>query len=72
MHYVVWQKLTDVLEVLTASIMRGMESVNTSEMLVSIYQATQSNIWEDSYAHSHHCENQKSHEETWSSWNGTK
>jgi hypothetical protein len=50
LHRVVWQKLTDVLEVLTASIIRAMmEAVSTSEMFVNFYQSTRRNIPEDSH-----------------------
>jgi hypothetical protein len=44
---VVWQKLTDVSEVLTASIITTtlmMQAVNTSETSVSFYQTTRHKI----------------------------
>jgi hypothetical protein len=43
LHRVVWQKLTGVLEVLAASIIKA----NTSETLVIFYQTTHRNVLED-------------------------
>lgn len=54
LHNVVWSKLTDVSEVLTASIITAMiatammEAVRTSEMSVSFKQATRRNIPDES------------------------
>jgi hypothetical protein len=47
----VWERLTDVSEVLTASIIIAlmMETVSTSEPSVSIYQTTWRNIPEDTH-----------------------
>jgi hypothetical protein len=60
-HIVSW-KLIDVPEVHTASITRViMEAVSTSEMLVNFYQTTWGNIPEDTYFHTCHHENLKSH-----------
>jgi hypothetical protein len=52
---VVWQKFTDVLVVLTASIIIAlmMEAVSTSETSVNFYQTTRRNIPEDSHLHTH-------------------
>jgi hypothetical protein len=48
LHHVVWYILTDVSEVLTASIITLMiEAVSTSEMSVKFYETTQRNIPED-------------------------
>jgi hypothetical protein len=38
-----------------------MEAVSTSETLVDFYETTLCNMPEDSYPHTHHCENLKSH-----------
>jgi hypothetical protein len=58
---VLW-KSTDVLEVLTASIIAlMMEAVRTSETSVSFYQTTLHNIPEDSRLHTRCRENQKYH-----------
>jgi hypothetical protein len=56
LRHVVWWELTNVSEVLTASIIRAitammMEAVSTSEILVNFHQATQCNILEDSHLH---------------------
>jgi hypothetical protein len=59
--------LTDVSEVLTASIITVkiialmMLAVSTSEMSVSFYQTAWCNFLEDSHLLSCHCENLKSH-----------
>jgi hypothetical protein len=62
---VVWQKFTDVSEVLTASIIRAiartMEVVNTSETSVKFYQTTRRDIPEGSHLHTRRRENLKSH-----------
>jgi hypothetical protein len=51
LHHVVWKKITDVSEVLAASILRAMIA-STSEMLVvNFYQATRHNNLEDSLLH---------------------
>jgi hypothetical protein len=47
--------------VLAASITLLMEAAGTSEMSVNFYQTIQHNNPEDSYLHTHHCENLKSH-----------
>jgi hypothetical protein len=60
LHCAVCQILTNVSEVLTASIVILMkEAVRKSEALVSIYQTTRCNIPEDTCLHTHHCENLK-------------
>jgi hypothetical protein len=47
---VVWQKMTDVSEVLTASIFTlMMEAASTSKMSVSFYKTTKNNIPEESH-----------------------
>jgi hypothetical protein len=64
LHCVVWQKLTDISEVLTASIIITalmMEAVSTSEMSVIFYQTTWHSIPEDSHLHTHRSKNLKSH-----------
>jgi hypothetical protein len=57
--------LTDVLEVLTASVIRAivlmMEALNTSETLVNFYQNTRRNSPENSHLHTRHHDNLKSH-----------
>jgi hypothetical protein len=60
---VVWWKLTDVEEVLIASIIRAMmmEAVGISETSVNFYESTWRNIPEDSHIHIRHRENLKSH-----------
>jgi hypothetical protein len=64
--HVVWQKFTDVSEVLASSIIRArialmMEATSTSEMLVNFYQTTQHNDSEHSHLHTRCNENLKSH-----------
>jgi hypothetical protein len=57
---VVWQKLTDFLEVLTASIIRAMmEAESTCETSVNFYQTTRRYNPEDSHLHSRRRENLK-------------
>jgi hypothetical protein len=49
-----WKRLTDVSDVLTASIikaMRIMQAVNTSETSVNFYQTTWNNIPETGHLH---------------------
>jgi hypothetical protein len=55
---------TDVSEVLTTSIIKSltMEAVGTSETSVNMYQATRSNISEDSHLYTRRRENLKSHQ----------
>jgi hypothetical protein len=48
---VVWLKLTDVSEVLTASMITLMMAVSTFETSVNFYQTTRCNIPEDSHLH---------------------
>jgi hypothetical protein len=52
--HVVWKKLTDISEVLTASIIRLM----SQSISVRLHNAT---MLEDSHLHTHHHENLKSH-----------
>jgi hypothetical protein len=47
---VVWYKMTDVSELLTASVLM-MKTVSTSETSVNIYQTTRCNMPEDSHLH---------------------
>jgi 16S rRNA C1402 (ribose-2'-O) methylase RsmI len=59
---VVWQKFTDVSEVLTASIIRAMialiiEAARTSETLVNFYQTTRRYNPEHSHLRTHRLEN---------------
>jgi hypothetical protein len=64
LHHVIWWKLTDLSEVLTATIILitlMMEAVSTSETLVNFYQTTERNIPEDSHLHTSHHENLKFH-----------
>jgi hypothetical protein len=58
---VVWQKITNVSEVLTASIIRAlvMEAVITSETSVNFYQTARRNNPEDSHLHTRRRENLK-------------
>jgi hypothetical protein len=61
---VVWLKFSDILEVLTAFIIRALlmvETARTSEMSVNFYQTTRCNIPEDSRLHIGHNENLKYH-----------
>jgi hypothetical protein len=70
----VWHELTDVSEVLTASIMRAMiimmitalmmEAVSTSETSTSFYQTARRNSAEDSHLYTCRRENLKSHDFT--------
>jgi hypothetical protein len=61
---VIWYKFTDVLDVLTSSIIRAialmMEAVHTSETSVSFYKTTRRNIPEDGHLHTRLRENLKS------------
>jgi hypothetical protein len=66
LHWVVWEKFTDVSEVLAASIIRA----SISETLVNVYQITQHNNPEDSHLHTHHHWNLKSHNTTVISFTG--
>jgi hypothetical protein len=58
----VWQKYTDISEVLAASITLMMETVSTSETYVNLYQATRRDIPNDSQLHIRCRENLKSHD----------
>jgi hypothetical protein len=63
---VVWYKLADVSEMLTAFIISTMitlmmEAVHTSETSVNFYQTTRRNMPEDRYLHTRRYENWKSH-----------
>jgi hypothetical protein len=59
---VVWQTLTDVSEVLTASIIAlMMEAANTSGTSVNFYRTTWRNLSEESHLHTLRLENLKSH-----------
>jgi hypothetical protein len=50
LHYVVWQKFTEVSEGFIATIIRAMmEAVTTSETLVNFCQTIQCNTPEDSH-----------------------
>jgi hypothetical protein len=68
LHHVVWWKLTDISEVLAASIIRAilialmMGATRTSEMFANFYHTTWRNIWEDSYLHTRLHENLKSYQ----------
>jgi hypothetical protein len=55
MCHVVWQKLTNIPEVLTASIIIALliEAVGTSEMSVKFHQTIQCKIPEDSHLHNY-------------------
>jgi hypothetical protein len=65
LHRLFWYKLTDVSEVLTASIIKTialmMEAVSTSETSVSFYQTTR-HILEDIHLQTRRRENLKSHQ----------
>jgi Na+/melibiose symporter-like transporter len=63
--------LTDVSEVLTASIIRAIMigAVSISEMLVSFYNITRRNIPEDSHLHTRRRENLKSHQDNYENKN---
>jgi hypothetical protein len=54
--------MTDVSEMVTASIIEELEAVSTSETSVNIYQTTRRNIPEDSHLHTSRRENLKSHQ----------
>jgi hypothetical protein len=64
---VVWQKFTNVSEVLAAFIIRAkmrglmMEAASTSETSVNFYETTRCNNSEDSHLHIRRHENLKSH-----------
>jgi hypothetical protein len=65
LHHVVWQKFTDVSEILAASIIRSlsvlmMEAASTSETSANFYQTTRRNNSEDSHIFTRRCENLKS------------
>jgi hypothetical protein len=65
LHHVVWQKFTDVSEILAASIIRAlsalmMEAASTSETSTNFYQTTRRNNSEDSHLHTRRRENLKS------------
>jgi hypothetical protein len=66
---VVWQKFTDVLEVLTASIIRAMrivtEAASASETSVTHYQSTRPCSPEDSQPLTLFCESLKACQVTW-------
>jgi hypothetical protein len=52
LHPVVWQKFSDVSEVIAAYIIAlMMKAASTSETLVNFYQTTRLNIPEDSHLH---------------------
>jgi hypothetical protein len=77
LHHVVWQKFTNVSEVLAASIIRAMsgivlmmEAASTSEMSTNFNQTTWHNNPEDSHLHTCHCETLKSH--SIMLWTGTE
>jgi hypothetical protein len=59
LRLVVWQKFTNVSEVLAASIIRAMsemmETTSISETSVNFYEITRRNIPEDSHFHSKCC-----------------
>jgi hypothetical protein len=58
---VIWQKLVEVSNVLTASIIRvTIEAVSPYETSVNFCQSTRRNIPEDNYLHTRRLENQKS------------
>jgi hypothetical protein len=57
----VWWKFADVLEMLTASIIRAVvHEIRTSETSVYFYRPTRRNIPEDSHLHTRRRENLKS------------
>jgi hypothetical protein len=63
---VVWEKYTDVSEMLTAFIIKAiiflmMEAASTSETSVNFYQTTRRNNPEDSHLHNFRRENLKYH-----------
>jgi hypothetical protein len=61
LRLVVWQKFTNVSEVLAASIIAlMMEAARTSETSVNFYHTTRRNIPEDSHLHTRRRENLKS------------
>jgi hypothetical protein len=49
LRHVVWQKFTDVSEVLSSALNRAMIAASTSETSVNFYQTTRRNSPEDSY-----------------------
>jgi hypothetical protein len=55
-------EVTDVSEVLAASIIRVMEAASTSENSVNFYQTTRHNIPEDCHLHTRRRENLKYHQ----------
>jgi hypothetical protein len=59
----VWKKLTNIPEMITASIIKAMEAVSTSETLANFYQTIWRNIPEESHLHTCCRENVKSHHE---------
>jgi hypothetical protein len=64
LRHVFSQKLTDVQEVLTDSIIRAIKTVSTSETSVSLHKTTRYNIAEDGHLHSRRRENLRSHSVT--------
>jgi hypothetical protein len=52
---VIWQKLTDFSDAVTAIIREMMEAVCTSETSVSFYQARRRNILQESHFHFNIC-----------------
>jgi hypothetical protein len=65
LRHVVWEKFTDISEVLAASIIRAvialmMEAASTSETSVNFCQTAQRNNPEDSRPHTHRHEKLKS------------
>jgi hypothetical protein len=60
----VQNKLTDVSEVLTASIVLIMKAVSISEASVDFYQTIRRNIPENGHFHTRRRENPKSHQVT--------
>jgi hypothetical protein len=60
---VVWEKFTDISEVLAAFVIIAliMEAANTSETSVVFYRTTRRDNPEDSHLHTRRCENLKSH-----------
>jgi hypothetical protein len=54
-------EVTQVLEVLAASIIKAMEAARTSEMLVNFYQTTRCYNPEDSHLRAHRRENLESY-----------
>jgi hypothetical protein len=58
---VVWQKFTDVSEVIRAIIALMMEAVSTSKTSVNFYQTTRRNNTQDSHLHTRRRKKLKSH-----------